>query len=406
MSSSSPIAWSSTKVMNVTAVSHLLVDARSSGVDARHRADAVLVEHGAVVGHDAEEPAREPGVGDASLERGVDTRERVGRVGARRDRVAVVVGGAVVLVAGGEPRSCVAVARRARWGVELGAGTQRAGADDERDDANSRTHRRRDDQVPARLHARGDVDRVEHAHVGDRVGRGSERRLAAQHRRAERVELELVGRSARELLGARRCRRPSRACGATSADVVGLITCSSPRSPRDPGVGLDARHVDHIEHVMRPVWPLGNASSARIARSTSGVRSLAVGRRDLGLLAVRAGAPCARCSVPTSIVAPPREVVLVADVGELGQREAQRGLDPPDRAELAALDDLAHALRERVVAVVERLHHDEAGARRRPRRPLRPPCAFAVNGFSHSTCLPASSAAIVHSACRPLGSGL
>ena len=33
-------------------------------------------------------------------------------------------------------------------------------------------------------------------------------------------------------------------------------------------------------------------------------------------------------------------------------------------AELAALDDLAHALRERVVPVVERLHHDEAGARR------------------------------------------
>ena len=32
--------------------------------------------------------------------------------------------------------------------------------------------------------------------------------------------------------------------------------------------------------------------------------------------------------------------------------------------ELAALDDLAHAVRERVVAVVERLHHDEAGARR------------------------------------------
>ena len=59
-----------------------------------------------------------------------------------------------------------------------------------------------------------------------------------------------------------------------------------------------------------------------------------------------------------------REVVLVADVGELGQREAQRGLDPPDRAELAAVDDLAHAVRERVVPVVERLHHDEAGARR------------------------------------------
>ena len=59
-----------------------------------------------------------------------------------------------------------------------------------------------------------------------------------------------------------------------------------------------------------------------------------------------------------------REVVLVADVGELGEREAQRRLDPADRPELAAVDDVAHALRERVVAVVERLHHDEPGARR------------------------------------------
>ena len=35
-----------------------------------------------------------------------------------------------------------------------------------------------------------------------------------------------------------------------------------------------------------------------------------------------------------------------------------------DRAELAAVDDVAHALRERVVAVVERLHDDETRARR------------------------------------------
>ena len=74
-------------------------------------------------------------------------------------------------------------------------------------------------------------------------------------------------------------------------------------------------------------------------------------------------------------------------------------------AELAAVDDVAHALRERVVAVVERFHHDEPGARR-DRGDVFGFFAFAVNGFSHSTCLPASSAAIVHSACRPFGSGL
>ncbi len=32
--------------------------------------------------------------------------------------------------------------------------------------------------------------------------------------------------------------------------------------------------------------------------------------------------------------------------------------------------------------------------------------AFAVNGFSHSTCLPAAIARSVHGACRELGSGL
>ena len=32
--------------------------------------------------------------------------------------------------------------------------------------------------------------------------------------------------------------------------------------------------------------------------------------------------------------------------------------------------------------------------------------ALAVNGFSHSTCLPARSAAIVQCPCSPLGSGL
>ena len=31
---------------------------------------------------------------------------------------------------------------------------------------------------------------------------------------------------------------------------------------------------------------------------------------------------------------------------------------------------------------------------------------FAVNGFSHNTCLPASTAAIVHRPCKPFGNGL
>src|SRR6185369_11704554 len=45
---------------------------------------------------------------------------------------------------------------------------------------------------------------------------------------------------------------------------VGLITCSSPRSPVT-FTWVCNTQVDHIEHVIRPVGPLGNFSSARIA---------------------------------------------------------------------------------------------------------------------------------------------
>ena len=65
------------------------------------------------------------------------------------------------------------------------------------------------------------------------------------------------------------------------------------------------------------------------------------------------------------MVAPPASVVLVADVGELREREAQRGLDPADRVRARrSRRSRCMRMRERVVAVVERLHHDEAGARR------------------------------------------
>ena len=91
------------------------------------------------------------------------------------------------------------------------------------------------------------------------------------------------------------------------------------------------------------------------------------------------------------------EVVLVPDVGELGQREAERGLHPPDRAQLAALDDLAHALRERVVPVVERLHHDEPGARRDRRH------RFGFRGVRRERLLAEHVLARLQRRDRPLG---
>ena len=49
-----------------------------------HAAHAVFVEHGAVVGDDAQEPTRQTCVRNPLLERGVDPDERVGRVAPRR----------------------------------------------------------------------------------------------------------------------------------------------------------------------------------------------------------------------------------------------------------------------------------------------------------------------------------
>src|SRR5262249_307657 len=54
------------------------------------------------------------------------------------------------------------------------------------------------------------------------------------------------------------------------------------------------------------------------------------------------------------------EAVLVAEVGELGGGQAGPGLDTRKSSGPAAVDDLAHGVRERVIAVVERLHDNEA----------------------------------------------
>ena len=81
-------------------------------------------------------------------------------------------------------------------------------------------------------------------------------------------------------------------------------------------------------------------------------------------------------------------------------------LDVAELAELAAATISRMRCRDRVVPVVERLHHDEAGSRRRLPATVSASVAFAVNGFSQSTCFPAASARSVHTPCSPLGSGL
>ena len=64
---------------------------------------------------------------------------------------------------------------------------------------------------------------------------------------------------------------------------------------------------------------------------------------------------------------PTGEIGAVTDVARQRQREAHVRLEVPDLPQLARVEDGAHAGEERVVAVVERLDHDPAGARRRVR---------------------------------------
>ena len=111
--------------------------------------------------------------------------------------------------------------------------------------------------------------------------------------------------------------------------------------------------------MIPPVWPLGNFRLGAHRAVDVGGPQPRLGRHDFGLLAAQEPRHVhgVRADVHGGAA---RKRVLVANVGELREGEAQRGLDPADRSELVALHDLLHADRERVVAVMECLHHDEA----------------------------------------------
>ena len=150
-------------------------------------------------------------------------------------------------------------------------------------------------------------------------------------------------------------------------------------------------HFDHIEHVIRPVCPPGNCELlARIARSMSG--PLPLRRRP-----TRPPAPHRGSEQPGHVHrvrahvhgGAASQVESIADVAEDRQRETHPRPDrrtspssPPGRSPAAAR------------------RPGGTGSETPPSRPApagRPAasaslCASAVKGFSHSTCLPASSA--------------
>ena len=59
------------------------------------------------------------------------------------------------------------------------------------------------------------------------------------------------------------------------------------------------------------------------------------------------------------------EVPAIADIARDDERDAHRRFDMAHGAERAGIDDRLHARRQRVIAVVERLHQDPAAALRR-----------------------------------------
>ena len=91
-----------------------------------------------------------------------------------------------------------------------------------------------------------------------------------------------------------------------------------------------------------------------------------------------------------------------ADVREVVERERERRLDHLEAADRTADDEVPYDGGLGMVAVHERLHQHEplrVGDRER-RLCLGGATCY---GFSTRTCLPASSACIVHSWCIPLG---
>ncbi len=183
--------------------------------------------------------------------------------------------------------------------------------------------------------------------------------FAAQHRGGERVELVLVRRTLGEVLGAGHAvdlhLHPVPHLRVGGVDHVqltpgapraheGLQDVGRPHRAGDP-TGVPARELQVGAHGAVDV----GGAQLRGRRGHRGFLQAEEPRQVHGVAADVHGRTAA-------------QVVLVADVGELRQREAERRFDVLEGAQLAVLDERPHALRERVVAVVERLHHHEAGA--------------------------------------------
>ena len=230
------------------------------------------------------------------------------------------------------------------------------------------------------------------------------------------------------------CGAPPRTCSRERAELVGVGGLARMRSRVRAGraatilqrvVELRRERVQHAHLALaplrraRPTATQPRREQRRRDAAGAAVREAQLGAHvaiDVRLRETRlahspprarrrpASAPCSPCNSPRPSS---RRRRAPRNSGcRCGTAAGSRALASMCRTSPSSVcDHLAHARRERVVAPVERLDEHAPGALGGLGHLLRL-AAFEAIGFSHSTCLPASSARIDHSACRPFGSGL
>ena len=234
---------------------------------------------------------------------------------------------------------------------------------------------------------------------------GVSHRRPSLHRDDERLELVPV-RGLALTFSAASCR--SRVSMRDTMEVlrpghVQDLAARPPRPRRAPTCAAPGRDHPALDAAGAAV---GERISACIHRSTPGDRTFASAPTTVGS-GPRACAAGGSRSSPRPSCAPPARSSLPADVAGLREREAPCGSRRGgSRPSIAAADDLEQAVRPAggTGSGTPPSRRDRCAAA--TAATCSASAAFAVNGFSHSTCLPASSAAIVHLPWSPLGSGL
>ena len=244
------------------------------------------------------------------------------------------------------------------------------------------------DDDPRQL-GRGE-ERRERPCLADRLVAAEQRRLVSAHRRGEVLDLELVPPRRREvdpldrvaavqlqhaLVAPERGRQAQRPLRPRDLDLV---------PPRQVEAAVEVP-----EHVVR------KAEDGGEAEVDAGRADDLLGAHDLGLAGHEPGDVDAVAADVEE--RPAAELGAQTDVAGPDERERELRANEAERADCPPANELLQPLRLRLVPVHEALHQHEP----RPlgdvegRAPTSSGCV--ENGFSTSTCFPASSARVAHS---------